>query len=319
MANGHSRGAVALHHLLMTTLSVGDAAAVIEHVEWLRSLKRSPNTITDRTYLLARLNDWLAKQEPPKTLSTATEDDLAIWQRSISRMSANTIATYVGHAVGYYRWLARYHHISDVSGLLAQPSIPKGLPRPIPDRDLHDLLHLADGQLLVCLLLAAFCGARVGEIARLQRHDIHEDDDPPIVVFHGKGQKMRVVRMPSGLGPQLRMIGLPARGNIVISPTTGRPYSPNRLGQIVNSFMHEHGIAATIHSARHWYGTNIYRITRDIRLVQEMMGHSSPATTAIYAAFDPQQAEDMAAGLDARIAAMLGGPHLRALPAGPAS
>jgi integrase/recombinase XerC len=172
---------------------------------------------------------------------------------------------------------------------------------------------------LACLLLAAFCGARVGEVARLQRHDIRDDADPPIVVFHGKGQRMRAVRMPSGLGQQLRAAGLPVRGNVVLSPTTGLPYSPNRLGQVVNGFMHDHGVASSIHSARHWYGTNIYRITRDIRLVQEMMGHSSPATTAIYAAFDPQQAEDMAAGLDARIAAMLGGPHLRALPAGPAS
>lgn len=315
MANGHSRDAVALHHLLMTTLSAGDAAAVIEHVEWLRSLKRSPNTITDRTYLLARLNNWLAKQQPPKTLGTATEDDLAAWQRSISRMSANTIGTYVGHAVGYYRWLAKYHHVPDVSGLLMQPSIPKGLPRPIADRDLHELLHLADGVVLRTLLLAAFCGARVGEVARLQRHDIREDENPPIVVFHGKGAKVRIVRMPDGLGEQLRASGLPVRGNVVVSPTTGRPYSPNRLGQVVNGFMHDHGVAASIHSARHWYGTNIYRITKDIRLVQEMMGHSSPATTAIYAAYDPQQAEGMAAGLDAKIARMARTPgRLHALP-----
>jgi site-specific recombinase XerD len=313
MANGHLRDVVALHHLLMTTLSVGDAAAVIEHVEWLRSLKRSPNTITDRAYLLARLNNWLAKQQPPKTLGTATEDDLAAWQRSISRMSANTIATYVGHAAGYYRWLAKYHHLPDVSGLLMQPSIPKGLPRPIADQDLHDLLHLADGTVLRTLLLAAFCGARVGEVARLQRHDIREDDDPPTVVFHGKGQKMRAVRMPSGLGQQLRAAGLPMRGNIVLSPSTGQPYSPNRLGQVVNSFMHDQGVAATIHSARHWYGTNIYRITKDIRLVQTMLGHASPATTAIYTAFDPPNADEMVAGLDAKIARMVPGfgPPLR--------
>lgn len=312
MANGHPRDLVALHHLLMTALSAGDAAAVIEHVEWLRAINRSPNTITDRTYLLARLNQWLANQQPPKALGTASADDLATWQRSIARMSVNTVATYVGHASGFYKWLARYRHVPDASTLLQQPAIPRGLPRPIADQDLQDVLRIADGQVLVSVLLIAFCGLRIGEVSRLQRHDIRDNSEPPVVVVHGKGGKMRVVRMPNDLGQQLLEAGLPARGNIVPSPNGGA-YSPNRLSQIVNGFLHEHGIPDTAHSVRHWYGTHIYRITKDLRLVQEMMGHASPTTTAIYTAFDPPNADHMAAGLDAKIGAMLGRRHLRAV------
>jgi site-specific recombinase XerD len=45
-------------------------------------------------------------------------------------------------------------------------------------------------------------------------------------------------------------------------------------------------IAASCHCLRHTFATNIYRSTQDLRLTQELLGHSSPAVTAIYAAAD---------------------------------
>lgn len=59
------------------------------------------------------------------------------------------------------------------------------------------------------------------------------------------------------------------------------------------------GIAATAHQLRHWFGSQLYAKTRDLRMVQEMLGHSSPTTTAIYAAFNPGDAVDAVQSLSA--------------------
>lgn len=316
MAIGHSADARWVHNLVMTALSAGDAAAVIEHTDWLRSIGRSPDTVEDRVRLLTRLGAWLAAREDPKELVTATADDLAAWQRSISRMALESISTYVGHAKGFYAWWAKFHHAPNAGELLVRPSLPRRLPRPISDESLREALRLADGQMQVILLLMAFLGLRCGEVSRLVRNDLREFEDPPIAVIHGKGGKHRVVRAPNDLIPQLRMIGIPQRGHIVLS-VNGGPLTPNRVSQMTNAYLHSIGISDTAHSLRHWYGTHVYRVTRDVRLVQEMMGHANLSTTAMYTAFAPSRADDMAADLDSTIQAMLGRPRLRAVDGGP--
>jgi site-specific recombinase XerD len=45
-----------------------------------------------------------------------------------------------------------------------------------------------------------------------------------------------------------------------------------------------------LHSLRHRFASELYRVTLDLRLTQEMLGHSSPATTSIYTAFSPTRA-----------------------------
>jgi integrase len=49
-------------------------------------------------------------------------------------------------------------------------------------------------------------------------------------------------------------------------------------------------VHATAHQLRHWFATKAYRESRDIRVVQELLGHASPTTTAIYAAWSRDEA-----------------------------
>lgn len=291
-----------------------DALAIAEHVDWMRSAGRSPRTIIERTRLLRRLGTWLTISRSV-TLLSATEDDLAAWQRSLACRPAETVNTYLGHARGFYRWLARFRHAPDAGALLTRPQRPRGLPRPIGEDELRLALRTADGPILIALLLMAFCGLRVGEVAGLHRRDIHERTTPPVVVVTGKGRRMRVVRLPDGLARQLLVAGLPNSGPVVRGER-GQPVTANRLSQLVNAHLHEQGVADTAHSLRHYFGTTAYRLTRDLRLVQESMGHASPETTAIYTAWSPPAAADMAAGLDAAMREMLDRPGLRSVGSG---
>ncbi len=80
-------------------------------------------------------------------------------------------------------------------------------------------------------------------------------------------------------------------------PDDGQLIHPWNVSQMVNRYLHSIGIAKTAHCLRHSFATNIYRTTRDLRLTQELMGHASPATTAIYAACDMEKAAPAVAAL----------------------
>lgn len=79
---------------------------------------------------------------------------------------------------------------------------------------------------------------------------------------------------------------LPQHRGPVIRRRDGRPgpAKPHSVSQRTNAFLHSIGITETLHQLRHRFGTTTYQAVRDIRAVQELLGHASPTTTAIYAA-----------------------------------
>ena len=56
-------------------------------------------------------------------------------------------------------------------------------------------------------------------------------------------------------------------------------------------FFHSIGIDATAHQLRHWFATSTYATSGDLLVVQNLLGHSSPTTTAVYTAWSRPAAE----------------------------
>lgn len=298
----------------MHGLSVGDAAAVLQHEQWLRSINRSEVTIIGRTGLLIRLARWLAELDPPKELVTATQLDLAAWQRGLAKFGPESVANYVNHAKQFFVWRAKFHGAEDVGVLLVRPRRHRGKPRPIANDLLREALVLAPARTRRILLCGAFLGARCIEIARLQVTDLHHRDPVPAALLHGKGGVDRLVRLPGGFMAAMTQAGMSGGGWVVSSEgnNPGRPLSANRVSQIMNRYLRSLGIYDTGHSLRHWFGSTGYQITRDLRTVQEAMGHESATTTALYTLPDSAASDEMAAGLDKVLVAMLGtGRHMR--------
>ena len=65
--------------------------------------------------------------------------------------------------------------------------------------------------------------------------------------------------------------------------------------------MHRAGVDGTFHALRHRYGTLAYQATRDLVAVGRQMGHSSPVTTAIYAAASDDVADEISQNIEAII------------------
>lgn len=216
-------------------------------------------------------------------------------------LADSTLYVYTGHLSAFYGW-ARGQGLTrrnPVEGA-ARPRRPRYLPRPIAGGPLEMALDTADPRTRVILMLAALAGLRAVEIARLRREDVLEHIDTPMLLVQGKGDKPRMVPLSAVLIRELRRYGLPTRGPVIRRlDGASAPVSASLVSSVANRHLHELGIPDTLHSLRHYAGTVLYAETKDIRLVQEILGHASPAQTALYAEWSR---EDAPAAMD-RLAA----------------
>jgi integrase/recombinase XerC len=172
---------------------------------------------------------------------------------------------------------------------ISKPRMHPRQPRPIPNDDLKLALANATPQMTCWLLLASLAGLRCQEVAGIAAEDIYPESMRLQVRF-GKGDKERWGVLHQDVLNALRALPMKSSGPL----WDETPASVSRKG---NRYLHSLGIKSTMHTLRHFYGTMVYRSSKDLRLTQELMGHSSPQTTAGYAASDISQASGVVSGL----------------------
>ncbi|HRW95468.1 MAG TPA: site-specific tyrosine recombinase [Bacteroidales bacterium] len=138
------------------------------------------------------------------------------------------------------------------------------------------------------------CGLRVSELTDLKLSQMFPDQGFIRVI--GKGDKQRLVPIGSHALKALRLYYL-WRNSLNIKPTDddyvflnryGRKISRNMVFIIVRELASKAGIKKTIspHTFRHSFATHLIENGADLRVVQEMLGHSSILTTEIYTHLD---------------------------------
>ena len=265
---------------------------VTTHLNFLELRGYTPDTVYCRRRALARLAAALGKP-----LLDATEQDLAAWRRGLS-VGPDTIVHYVSHAREFYRWAIRVGLIEhSPAENLPVPRLGRRLPRPIGESQLLAAVTAAPERIRPWLVLAGWAGLRAKEIAYLRRENVQETRIPALLlIVHDatKGHRERTVPLGSYVLAELQAYGLPRTGYVFRrhdgGPGPNRPWTVSHLS---NAYLHEQGIPATLHQLRHRFGTITYQARRDLRMVQELLGHSSPATTAGYAAYDNADAADV--------------------------
>ncbi|HXN62326.1 MAG TPA: tyrosine-type recombinase/integrase [Acidimicrobiales bacterium] len=206
-------------------------------------------------------------------------------------LSGRTRYYWISNVHSFYAWAIGEGLTSvDPTAAIIRPKMRRILPRPIDGEALSDAIRGAEPQMRGMLLLAALAalaalaGLRVMEIAGLERDDIIEAKGR-IRVRNGKGRKERIVPLhPQALGA-LRTLPMPRSGYLFMKPMGGR-HTPVSVSVAICVYLRDEcGIDATAHQLRHWFATEIYASSKDIRVTQEMLGHSNPATTAAYVAY----------------------------------
>lgn len=263
------------------------------HLKWMRLRGRAENSVYQRGRALIRLRRTLGID-----LFTASAEILECWREDIGqRMSDQGIICEVSHVRQFYEWAVETGRCpANPAARLPVPQLGRRLPRPISEEHLLSAVGCAPPRVRPMLVLAGWAGLRAKEIALLRRSNVLETARPPslfIAADATKGRSERIIPMSEFVLLELRPV-LPSSG-WVFPRLDGRrgPNHPARVSKICNRHLDECGIPATLHQLRHRFLTEAYRISRDLRVVQELAGHSSPVTTSLYTAV--MQADAIAA------------------------
>lgn len=242
--------------------------------DWRRYLEaagRPATTINLRCYHLGRL-----ARRFPRGPSALTLDDLVTWLASHD-WSPNTRSSYRASLRTYWAWsMATGRVTTSPAHLLPAVTVPRGRPRPTPETAYLAALESADTREWLALQLGGHCGLRRGEIARVRTEDLERDLIGWSLRVTGKGGHVRLVPVPDELARAIRE----HPPGWLFPSSHGGHLTPHHLGKIVSRRLD--GEKLTTHTLRHRCGTKAYAGTRDLRAVQELLGHAKPETTAIY-------------------------------------
>jgi len=199
----------------------------------------------------------------------------------------------------FFRWLARHNLVLfNPAADIEMPKVRRELPKDVlsaaeaetilAQPDLTHPIGLRDRAILEVLYSS---GIRRTEASRLTLYDIDRERGT-LIVRLGKGRKDRVVPVGARAVAWIdRYIAdarplfatTPDAGRLFLSPA-GAPMHPDHLTRLGGKYRKAAGVAkkGSCHIFRHTAATLMLENGADVRLIQEMLGHASLATTQIY-------------------------------------
>ena len=277
-------------------------AAIANYLRWLVIEKgRSPATITAYRSDLEQFAQWLAVQRSSLNCVNATLLEQYVALERASGRAPASVNRRLAAVRGLFRFLFDDGEIaSDPTALISAGRRAKTLPKPIPEEVMIRLIESVDGaesrdlrdRALLELLYGT--GVRVSEAVGIQVQ--HLDFDEELILVTGKGSKQRLVPMGRALRNSLRAYLLPVGRSALAAPNSKSSLFLNQRGgalsrQGVDFVIHQRALVAALstkglsaHVFRHSCATHMLEHGADIRVVQELLGHVSIATTQLYTA-----------------------------------
>ncbi|WP_334152071.1 site-specific tyrosine recombinase XerD [Microbacterium sp.] len=216
---------------------------------------------------------------------------------SVPAPAATSLARLQSSVRGWHRFLVREGiEADDPSGRLRPPKAPQRLPKALTIDQVERLLAAPSAEepagirdrALLELLYAT--GARVSEAVGLDVDDLAHGD---VLRLRGKGSKERIVPIGSyaraavdayltRVRPQLAANGR-ASARLFLG-LRGAPLSRQSAWLVIRSAAERAQITTEVspHTLRHSFATHLLQGGADVRVVQELLGHASVATTQIY-------------------------------------
>lgn len=220
--------------------------------------------------------------------------------------SRSTLARRTAAVRAFSTWAAREGYLkTDVAQRLATPKVGKHLPTVMSPSAAQELMgnavsadeiHFLRDSAMLEFLYAT--GARVAELVGLNIGDI--DVSRRTARVTGKGNKQRVVPFGDAAHDALcawLQIGRPQLAGdteAVFVGTRGGRIDPRQVRRVVERAAQVTGTPGlTPHGLRHSAATHLLEGGADLRIVQELLGHSSLQTTQVYTHVSAQRLKDV--------------------------
>ncbi len=286
--------------------------AYLRHISIERGL--SDNTVAAYRRDLAGYVAWLGERgiDDSADVTAAVVAEFATERASAQPpVAASALARLQSSVRGLHRFLAREGiEPVDPSARLRPPKQPRRLPKaltidqvealldasgPAPAMEVDaapgaapgDLTGLRDRALLELLYAT---GARVSEIVQLDVDDLAHGD---VIRVRGKGSKERIVPVGSYARAAVDAYLTRARPELsrrgratpkLFLGARGAPLSRQSAWLVIHAAAERAQLSAHVspHTLRHSFATHLLQGGADVRVVQELLGHASVATTQIY-------------------------------------
>ncbi|MGK2852704.1 MAG: site-specific tyrosine recombinase XerD [Microbacteriaceae bacterium] len=283
-------------------------ADYLRHLTIERGLSR--NTIAAYTRDLRLWQDFLAR-ESVQDIGAVTGIEVSAFVRMLTTEQGKSPAT-VARVLSAVRGLERFlvdegELVDDATREVRPPKLPGRLPKAITISQVEALLAATDGdepehlrdKALLELLYAT--GARVSEIVDLNVDDVLGAE---AIRLRGKGNKQRIVPVGSyaraALDAYLTRVRpeFSRRGRAtpaLFLGVRGARLSRQSIWLIIKAAAETAGLTAHIspHTLRHSFATHLLQGGADVRVVQELLGHASVATTQLYTQVTADTLRDM--------------------------
>lgn len=219
-----------------------------------------------------------------------------------NKLAPSSIIRKIASLRGFFKWASSAGIIDkNPASTLEQPKVPQHLPKVVSIKEIEEMLHnnLTPLEHVIMELLYS-CGLRVSELVNLKTNDI--DLSSKYIRCFGKGSKERII--PIGeIAKKAVTEYMPERDFLVkkynlntkllLIQNSGRLITR----QDVYTFIHAQGklIHKNIspHTLRHSFATHLLENGADLRVVQELLGHSDVSTTQLYTHISKKRLKDV--------------------------
>ena len=219
------------------------------------------------------------------------------WGEEERPYSARSVARALSSVRSFHRFLRREDALDrDPAADVVQPKLPRSLPHPLSVDEIARLVEAPDGRTSAGLrdraILEVLYGAglRISELVGLDVDDV--DLEEGFVRVVGKGGKEREVPIGGFAREAVSIYLTRVRPSFASTATRGALFLNQRGGRLsrqsCSRLLAAHAQTAkierrvTLHTLRHSFATHLLEGGADIRVVQELLGHASVATTQIY-------------------------------------
>jgi integrase/recombinase XerD len=214
-----------------------------------------------------------------KSPEQLTQDDVKIYLSELfDNKSKNTVMLAAAALKFFYGEILKKDFEQ-----IRMPKKDKPLPEVLTKEEVRRLIDSADtnkSKLIISTLYST--GLRVSELVNLKVDDLSLTENTGWV-RRGKGAKDRIFMLSSQLSKDLDEYLKGRNHSFVFSKDS--PLTTRNIQKIIKSTKSRAGInkKVTPHTLRHSFATHLLEQGTDIRIIQQMLGHSSLSTTQVYA------------------------------------
>ncbi len=215
-----------------------------------------------------------------------------------SGLNKTTVSRRLASVRSFFKFLYRegYKKLNPAK-LVPNPKTPKLLPRFLSVDDIFSLVEKPEGRGLLSardraiLELLYSSGLRVSELSGLDVEDINTKEG--LLKVKGKGKKERIVPVGSKALDAVKSylverIPVKKKDKAMFLNRSGSRLTDRGVRRVVVKYARMIGISGRIgpHALRHSFASHLLQGGADLRVIQELLGHSSLSTTQKYTHLD---------------------------------